>query len=112
MKTILHTSLTLTTLCFLCLSPLGAQVLLDEDFQEWGSVSTQYADAQGDATGLDLLSLSASSNAEYLFLKIELDREINLQDNNALTLLLDTDNNSNTGSSTSGIGADLSYTFG
>ena len=89
-----------------------AQIRLDENFIDWIPASLQYSDALGDASGIDFISLSASSDSDYVFFLIELDREINLQDNNDIGLFLDTDNNINTGVLTEGIGADLFYTFG
>ncbi|MGB0851350.1 MAG: endonuclease/exonuclease/phosphatase family protein, partial [Bacteroidia bacterium] len=56
--------------------------------------------------------LKVSHTDEYLYLSIDVGTEINLQDLNDVTLYIDSDNNSSTGQSTNGLGADISYTFG
>ena len=49
---------------------------------------------------------------QHLFLRLELGQSINLQEDNELTLHLDTDNDPTTGKQTLGLGAELSWTFG
>ncbi|MCB0851768.1 MAG: T9SS type A sorting domain-containing protein, partial [Bacteroidetes bacterium] len=61
---------------------------------------------------IDFGKLWITNDQENLFLRIEVGGEINLQDNNYITLYLDTDNNASTGIPAHGIGAELSYNFG
>ncbi|MFK7972835.1 MAG: T9SS type A sorting domain-containing protein [Bacteroidia bacterium] len=113
MTTFFTKSLTILALSISLLATTSqAQILLDENFIDWIPASLQYSDALGDASGIDFISLSASSNNDYLFIKIELDREINLQDNNNIGLFIDTDNDISSGLVAEGIGVDVLYTFG
>jgi exonuclease III len=89
-----------------------AQIRLEEDFADWQTAPLKYADVSADAPGIDFLSLFTSSDSLHLYLKLVLDREINLQDNNRISVFLDTDNDASTGRPEQGIGADLIYTFG
>jgi endonuclease/exonuclease/phosphatase family metal-dependent hydrolase len=49
---------------------------------------------------------------QHLFLRLTLGQTINLQEGNDLTLYLDTDNDTTTGTQALGIGAELQWTFG
>jgi exonuclease III len=68
----------------------------------------------GDADGgaIDILDLKVSSDSEYIYFYISTDQEFLLQDNPGLTILIDSDNDSNTGQSFAGIGYDLRYNLG
>ncbi|PSO44828.1 hypothetical protein BRC21_00870, partial [Candidatus Saccharibacteria bacterium SW_7_54_9] len=66
----------------------------------------------GDRGGLNIERLWMAHAEQHLFLRLELGRSINLQEDNELTLYLDTDNDPTTGRQTLGIGAELSWTFG
>lgn len=91
---------------------LGAQVpvLLDEDFSEWNTVTpTVDSDNDGLQNGIDFKNLWLSSDAEYVYIRIQIGKEIEFQDNNDLVFFIDIDNDQNTGFPTHGIGADLRY---
>lgn len=92
--------------------PAAAQpVLVDGQFDDWGTPAHQ--DAPGDHTGtLDLRRLWISNDADYLFLSVELDREVNLQEGSGLVLWLDTDDAPTTGEPIGGIGAEIVWRFG
>jgi endonuclease/exonuclease/phosphatase family metal-dependent hydrolase len=61
---------------------------------------------------VDLERVWVAHDEDYLFLRIGLGQPINLQEGNALTLYLDTDNNPETGRQALGVGAELTWTFG
>lgn len=90
----------------------GFRIVLDEDYTDWKSLLPLYADDTGDGSGIDFKMVKVTNYNGYLFLYLELGSEINLQDNNNVTLYLDTDNDSATGLQLKGIGAELEYTFG
>ncbi len=87
------------------------KILLDEIYSDWDNISgiTDSGDAN---TGIDFQNLKVTNYNDYLFLLIKIDREINLQNDNSISLYIDTDNNPATGYSINGIGADLTYDFG
>ncbi len=101
-------------ICFFFPSTINAQIAIDEDFSDWESTTTSYQDDLNDnnSWGLDLYQLSVANDEDYLYLYIEVTEEINLQDNNNLEIGIDIDQNSTTGISHGGIGAEIVYTFG
>lgn len=76
---------------------------------DWEEVSARHDD---DGGGLDIERLWMAHAEQHLFLRLELGPSIHLQEDNELTLYLDTDNDPTTGRQTLGIGAELSWTFG
>lgn len=99
---------------FVSLQLVNAQILMDEEFNDWSEEGYLYEDAIGDNGNnrVDLGKFSVADDANYIFIYLEIGADINLQQDNNITLYIDTDNNSNTGTSVSGIGAELEYTFG
>lgn len=88
------------------------RIILDENYSDWESISPLYIDNTGDGSSIDFKTLKATNYSKYIFLYLEIVSEINLQDQNSITLYLDTDNNISTGLLVKGIGAELEYTFG
>jgi endonuclease/exonuclease/phosphatase family metal-dependent hydrolase len=81
---------------------------------EWAAYSPVAVDPLGDGTsdGIDFDTLRASSQNGWLMLRFGVSREIVLQRGNALTLLIDGDNNSATGWQTGDLGAEFRWIFG
>ncbi|MCP5061837.1 MAG: T9SS type A sorting domain-containing protein [Ignavibacteriae bacterium] len=96
---------------YLSIYPQEYKIFLDENYSDWDNI-TGISDSNDSAIDIDLQSLKVTNYKEYLFLLLELNKEINLQDFNSITLYIDFDNNSSTGFSTNGIGAELEYSFG
>lgn len=90
------------------------RILVDGMFEEWDEYPVLYTDAIGDGgfSGIDFKQLKVFNDDEFIFFLLETGTEINLQDLNDISIYLDTDDNSNTGLSINGMGADLVYTFG
>ncbi len=90
------------------------RIFLDEDFSDWDNVPVAYTDAIGDggSSGIDFDKIWISNDEDFLFLRFEVGKEINLQDLNSITLHMDTDNDASTGLGIDGIGAELNYSFG
>ena len=96
-------------------TPSAAErIFVDGQVEDWAKVTPLHVDAQGDGAegGLDLGQLWVGHDARFTFLRVQVGREINLQEGNALTLYLDADHDAATGASVRGLGADLSWTFG
>jgi endonuclease/exonuclease/phosphatase family metal-dependent hydrolase len=88
------------------------QIVLDADFEDWRA-DDLLLDDQGDANNsLDIQYVYADNDDEFLYLRIDLDDEILLQDQSGLVLLIDSDNNSNTGQNIFGLGAEIQFYFG
>lgn len=90
------------------------RILVDGIFDEWDEYPIIYTDAIGDGSfsGIDFGQLKVFNDDDFIYFLLETGTEINLQDLNDISIYLDTDDNSNTGLSINGIGADLVYTFG
>ncbi|MFT5723505.1 MAG: endonuclease/exonuclease/phosphatase family metal-dependent hydrolase [Bacteroidia bacterium] len=90
------------------------RILVDGEFKDWAKHPTTYTDAAGDggSSGIDFGKAQIFNDADYIFFYVETGTEINLQDLNDVVIYIDIDNNTSTGTSKNGIGADLSYTFG
>jgi len=90
------------------------RILIDGIFDDWDELPVIYSDAKGDGgfSGVDFGQLQIYNDEQYLFFLLETGTEINLQDLNDVTIYLDTDDNTNTGFSVNGIGAELAYNFG
>lgn len=89
-----------------------AQVSIDENFDDWESLTPLYIDSTGDGGSIEFYRLWLSDDEKFLYYCFETGSEINLQELNDITLYLDLDNNNATGKSVNGIGAELEYTFG
>ena len=93
---------------------LAQSISIDEDFTDWENVATLYEDAFGDNAGspIDFKTLKITNDDLYIYLYLEVGHEINLQQNNEISLLLDLDSNSETGEPFLGIGYELIFNFG
>jgi len=89
-------------------------VFLDENYDDWQGIDVIHEDPTGDGviSNIDFRRVWASNDENFLFLRIETGEEINLQDNQNITVYIDIDNDPNTGISIENIGAELSYNFG
>jgi len=93
-------------------SLLAQQIVIDEQFQDWSDAPTNISDLNDNLSGIDIENLAISNDENYLFIQFTLDDEIQLQENNFLSLYIDSDQNKNTGFQTEGIGAEISFYFG
>lgn len=95
--------------------PQPAPIIIDGLFQDWQHISALYSNNTPNreiSDYLDLKGLWISCNKRYIFLKIKISSEINIQNPNSLVMFLDTDNNTETGKHIHGIGADIEWNFG
>lgn len=90
-----------------------AQIYLDEDLSDWPATPL-YSDPVGDDgnSNIDFGDFWMSHDQTFLYFRIQVGKEINLQDNNEITLYLDTDNNADTGLEIADLGAEIAYNFG
>ncbi|MFT7592122.1 MAG: endonuclease/exonuclease/phosphatase family metal-dependent hydrolase, partial [bacterium] len=100
----------------LCTLIIHAQnrILVDGKFDDWENHPSAYDDVTGDGgtSGIDFDKVKIYNDADYIFFYLETGVEINLQDFNNVQIHLDVDNNTSTGTSSNGMGVDLTYTFG
>lgn len=97
-----------------CRQSAQSHIIIDGRFEDWTAIDPA-AENSGQtlsATDLRLLRLRVADDSGYLYLMLELNQEILLQEGNRLTLYLDIDDNAATGQPIADMGADVSYTFG
>lgn len=89
-------------------------ITIDGLFDDWADVPVAWSDPAGDAgtSGADLLELKVTNDDRYLFLWIELSEELALDEENALTLFIDADDDADSGLGAHGLGAELQWVFG
>ena len=92
----------------------GQQIILDESYEDWENGATTYIDKKNDgvSNGIDITDVKISNDDINLYIYFDINKEINIQANNNLTIFIDIDNNVSTGLSKNGIGVDLTYSFG
>lgn len=86
-------------------------VFIDGNTNEWNQSVSVFTDEAGDGNSIDLIKLSGLNDSENLYIYIRIFETINLNSHNTLKLLIDTDNNSETGYQKNGIGAELKWSF-
>jgi len=84
---------------------------VDGTFSDWTADDYSIDDA-GDSQALDILKVSVANDAERLYLLLETNNEFDMQDDEDITVFIDSDNNPNTGFSRGGIGAEFTYYYG
>jgi exonuclease III len=89
-----------------------AQIVIDGFFDEWSAVDRLDDRIGDDGNGVDILSVSLADDAERLYVLLDLDRELNYQQDGALAIYIDTDNNSSTGVSRGRLGYEVAYLLG
>ena len=102
----------------LSLAQNSDRILVDGNFSDW-SVNSDlvqtYDDVIGDASTVDIEKLELANDDDYLFMHLVLSAEIDLVDDftpsSRFDLFIDSDNNSSTGLSINGIGAEYLIDF-
>ncbi len=89
-------------------------LIIDGRFQDWQHRAPAYIDAEMDQqTGsIDFGKLWIANTQRFLMMRLQVGGEILLQDQNAITMLVDTDHDTSTGERVGDMGADLIWTFG
>jgi endonuclease/exonuclease/phosphatase family metal-dependent hydrolase len=95
-----------------------ARIVIDGDFSDWDNIDPVHLDPAGDQDygSIDFGRLWIANDKDFVFLSFEVGSEINLQDDNEITLYIDTDRKAKTGlyirGLGRGVGADVEWTFG
>ena len=87
-------------------------IVLDGFYDDWNTSNFNYTDNTNDGGAIDFYDMSVTNDEDFLYVRFRLNMELDLTDNNVITLHLDTDNNTSTGSFVHGIGTDLRVNFG
>ena len=97
-----------------CTSPpqQPPRIVIDGEFDDWSAVQL-LATERGEGVSDEAWARMWASNDEHsLLVHFEVPEEISLQNGNTLELCLDTDDDSLTGQSLEGFGAELCWSFG
>jgi hypothetical protein len=92
----------------------GQTIRIDGNFDDWADIDPIFVDAtnDGQSNGIDLERIWAYNDQTFLYFRFELNKEINLQENNELAIYIDYDNDINTGFKINGIGSEVRLFFG
>jgi endonuclease/exonuclease/phosphatase family metal-dependent hydrolase len=106
--------LSMTALCAVTvLADAGeTKPAVDGRFDEWSDTPPAWTDPSGDGDRIDFQRIWVRSDSDRLTIRFEVGSEINLQDGNSITLLIDGDADPSTGHSVGGLGAELVWVFG
>jgi exonuclease III len=90
------------------------RIIVDANFEDWADVPVLMNDSSNDndLSNVDFTELKIANDAEFVFFKIDIGTELNLQSFNKIALFIDADNNPNTGITAHGIGSEIIYDFG
>lgn len=106
----------LLTICLVSTQTFAQNILIDENFSDWDSVTTYAEDPAGDnnQSEIDILKLAVTNDNNYIYFYIKAGEEFQFQDFNNVTLYIDSDNDAATGLQVApqNIGADFTFTFG
>ncbi len=94
------------------LSTNAQQVFIDESKTDWDTIDPLYVDGEDAFSSVNFGALKVHNDDRFLYLYLEVGAEITLQENNNVTLYIDTDNDTGTGNTRDEIGADLEYNLG
>ncbi|TVQ16268.1 MAG: T9SS C-terminal target domain-containing protein [Balneolaceae bacterium] len=96
------------------LSAQSLPIAIDGEFDDWENASLIFEidPAAPAPNGIHVKRIRAANDDRFLFLNIEVDREITLLENNPLVLLIDSDNDITTGYDPGSTGAELRWVFG
>lgn len=88
-------------------------ISIDEDFSDWENVPAFYEDPSGDnlSTDIDFSTIKIINDDRFIYLYLELGTESLLQQNNTISLLIDTDSNPETGEIFENIGYEFLFNF-
>ncbi len=93
----------------------SAPISIDGVYDDWNTNLATYTDPIETVSGIDLLEMQVSNDADFLFIRFKTDTEFNLTSNlipQGLMLYIDADNNPSTGYQIqSGYGSELGITF-
>ena len=87
-------------------------IVIDGLFPEWTDRPVSATDRSGDGTDVDLVGLRVADTPYRLHLLVDFAFETDLSENNALEILIDTDDDPSTGLQREGIGAEIRFAFG
>lgn len=87
-----------------------AQIAVDGLYNDWLQSDFRQEDLDN-FQDLDIMRVWVSNDAQNLYIRIDTDREFDLQDGEQISILIDVDNNPSTGYSIKGLGTELTYYF-
>ncbi len=102
----------LIAVSFILAVNIYSQIVIDEDFEDWENVEDSYTDSANDGrNGLDFGNLKVYNDSKYIYIHFTTGSEFNLQSGNNISLMIDIDDNIDTGFKKNGLGVDLVYDF-
>lgn len=99
---------------FVASSAFSQEIIVDGKYEDWVHIDPLFTDAR-ESEGLnkiDFEHLYVTNDDNFLYLRFDLNKIIELQEDNRIALLIDTDNNLQTGQKINGMGVELRYDLG
>jgi len=96
-------------------SQAGSQTIrIDGDYSDWSNINPAFTDNlnDGQSNGIDFENIWVYNDQSNIYFRFQLNKEIDLQEDNELAIYIDYDNDINTGFKINGIGAELRFLFG
>ncbi len=91
----------------------GSQIIIDENYGDWENVEDYYTDSANDGkNGFDFGEMNVYNDSKYIYINFTTGQEINLQQDNDVKLMIDIDDDPDTGFKKRGLGVDIVYNFG
>lgn len=88
----------------------NTQIVIDGNFDDWDEVPEKITDGPNEHP--DIISVKYSYDDVYLYINVNFTEEVDIQDAENISILIDADLDAGTGFATEGIGAELTYYFG
>lgn len=105
---------TMMVALLLVVTTVGAEILVDGRTADWRSVQPVVIDPIGDGESgsVDFDSLWVKEEYGFLLIRVRLNEEVLMQDGSGVDLLIDRDNDPETGEPLFGMGVDIEWQFG
>ncbi len=84
---------------------------IDGCFDDWAEAFT-INDPDSNEAGIGIDEVSIRNDESYVYIRIKTDKEFDLQDEQSVAIVIDADQNTNTGFEVNGLGTELSFYFG
>ena len=105
---------TLGLVLLFCVTGRSQTIRIDGDYSDWDNIAPIEIDVNNDGrpNGIDIGEIKVYDDTEFIYFFVDIQREIDLQEDNEFAVYVDFDNDINTGFRINGIGSEVRYFFG
>ncbi len=104
----------LAIVTFFCSNINSQTIRIDGDYTDWNNIEPVFVDDLNDGqnNGIDFERIWTYNDQSNIYFRFQLNREIDLQEDNEFAIYIDYDDDINTGFKINGVGAELRFFFG